>query len=187
MREDNVTQQGTTSDVKQIPTFEINVRNKFNEDKRNILVCHKDGKNETCYTVKYTESPVQKPQEQKFKLTPGDSLIIELGKEHNDFKWDVHVELPYVADYELYWEVGDSRVDRPVNRIIRDTKRKNNKQIDDARTVVVIPRDQGAWKLKIMSPGNLKEHYLPKNLLEKHLQMVTGESDDVSIGDNNDG
>lgn len=173
----------------QIPVFEIKVKNKFDEDKRNIVVHHLKGpdqKKET-YKIGYIESPKQTPQEIQFSLAFEDSLVIEMGEGFGEFLNDVHIELPFVADFELFWEVGEKRVDRPINRLVRDTTPGKYYRLDDARSIIVIPRDQGAWKLKIKSPRNMKEHFRPKKLLDRYLEMSNGDPDDATVGDNGPG
>jgi hypothetical protein len=173
----------------QIPVFEIKVKNKFDEDKRALVVTHLERvkQKETSYTIGYIESPDQTPPEKLFALTPDDSLIIEIDQEYGDFNKDIHIELPYVADYRLFWEVGGERVDRPISSIIRDTSSDKDGRLDEGRTIIIIPRDQRAWKLEIRSPRNLKEHYQTRNLIDKYLEMDNGYPDDASVGDNGPG
>jgi hypothetical protein len=191
--------QTGNKEPKQMGRFEITVINKFDQDKRNILVCHKSEGKVTCDTIRYSKGKKSKCGEKprrthfhkkKYSLGFEDSLVIELEKEKGDFDWDVHVELPFVADHNLFWEVGGEekvRVERPMINLFRDTTPKEDKKNDEARTVLVIPRDQNAWKLEIKSPRNLKEHYHPIHLLAGYFEMAGGTPDSVSVGDNNSG
>ena len=185
MREEDVERRKNYDEFRQVKEFPIKVTNKFDDDKRCIVVCHREREKqeETCYTICYTD-PKQTPQEKLFTLTPDDVLIIELDDETGDFTRDVYIELPYVADFELFWKVGGKRVDRPITRIVRDTNPKRNKRLDDGRTIVVIPRDQRAWKLKIRCPKNVAEYYQTRDLLDGFLENQGGTPDNVSIGDN---
>jgi hypothetical protein len=103
----------------------------------------------------------------------------------------VYIGLPFLADYEFFWEVrkGDKekKLARPITAIKRNTTSDPEQQTTNARTVIKIPGDQRAWRLIVSSPGNLNEHYHAKNLHTKYLQMDNGEPDDVTVGENGTG
>ena len=196
MNEEIIFKKTETKEPRQTHKFEITVKNKFDEDKRNIRVCHNQGGYEKCDTLYYSRGEDQQKyphlHEKTYSLGPEDSLVIELGREYTDFNWDVHVELPFVADYNLYWELGGEndkkvQVERPIIGLFRDTTPKDCKKVDEARSVLVIPRDQGAWKLEIKSPRNLHEHYKPIHVLAESFEMSGGTPDSVTVGDNNEG
>jgi hypothetical protein len=121
-------------------------------------------------------------------------MVVEDGEVYDQFRKDIYIEAPFIADFMLFWEVGygkdRKRVDRPISRIIRDTsppRKGERKPVEDAKTVVVIPRDQTGWKLEVRSPRNLSEHYHPIHLLAESFQNTGGTPDNVSIGDNGPG
>jgi len=211
-----MTQQKTDEQQQQGLGFEIKVVNKFNDDRRNIRVFHK--KNDQIIEDKVVYHRVQpkqqqqeqedeeRPQERSFFLALDDSkdfLIIELGEEEDnfkEFKEDVLIELPFIADYKFYWEYWELElkeeggkkevvkkpveVDRPVTSITRYTALQQQEPLEPGKTVIRIPGDQRAWKLEIMNPGNLQENYSAKSLSTNSLEMQGGGADNVTIGDN---
>jgi hypothetical protein len=208
MGEEIIIRPMEASEPKQLPKFMIKVKNKFDEDKRNIRVCHMvNGKPESCDTLYYLKGEEQQRQEQSpplhekiYFLGPRDSLVVEIkmvivdDEVYDQFKKDVYIEVPFVADYKLFWEIEQGKerrlVDRPIKHILRDTsppRHGERKPVEDAKTIIVIPRDQNAFKLEIKSPRNLWEHYHPAYLLADYLNNTGGTPDNVSIGDNGPG
>jgi len=202
MMEGNSQNLKSKDEAKHSQEFEIKVKNKFDSptEARSIRIRHSS---EPAFKVlppkkRKCNEPERKATEAwpelKYKLKPDEYLVIELDDETGNFTNDVHIELPYIADYDLYWELkeGDKekKLSRPITKIMRDTgepKKGKQKLLDQAKTVIVIPADQASWKLGIKSPQNMKEHYIPKNLLKEHLKESNGTSDDVSVGDNGEG
>jgi hypothetical protein len=182
--------------------FQIKVKNKFDSptEARSIRIRHSS---EQAFKVlppkkrKCTDPERYATEDwpkEEYELTRDEYLIIELDDEMGNFTNDVYIELPYIADYELYWEVKkddkEKKLSRPITKIMRDTgepKKGKQKLLDKAKTVIVIPADQTAWKLEIKSPQNMQEHHIPKTLLNENLQQSNGTSDDVSVGDNGEG
>jgi hypothetical protein len=202
MREEQKKKPEATNEQHQSGKFQIKVKNKFNREQRSIRIRPSyvsEDKADVLDAKKkphpHTQTSEIWPPRKKYDLSTMDYLIIELIEGNGDFKENVYIELPYVADYEFFWElelsdgeeVVKKRVDRPITAIKRNTSSDPIKQTENAKTVIVTPPDQAAWKLKIQSPRNSKEHYQAKNLLTKHLEMENGEPDDVSVGENGTG
>ena len=204
--------QEQTVDPKYLPPFEIKLINKFDEDPRNILVRHKKKGKDRKVTLFHLHSKDNQKKKQKgsnpgkqrcqqepwdeetFFLKPEDSLLIVLKEEEVGFKKikkDMYIELPFIADYTLFFEIKDNKkrkkVSRPITYITRNTTPNSKIPTKEGKTVIRIPGDQRAWKLEIKSPRNMKEHCQLKNVLAKHLQPTNGESDDASVGDNGPG
>lgn len=186
--------------------FPIKLINKFDDVKRNIRVWQKDKKT-TLYHVASNEKHKQKGfilsdqrdqrkewDEAMFWLDPEDTedfLIVEFDEAVVDFSEitrDIYIELPFVADYTLFFEISDKGkikgVDRPITYITRNTAENQKIPTEKGKTVVRIPGDQIAWKLKISSPKNWKEHMQTKNLLIEYCHNSGGTGDSASVGDN---
>lgn len=204
--------------LKDLQAFPIMVKNLFDEDPKYVKVFHKDKDNKEKakhHLIHIVGKNQQKQQEgignqqiqqecnnvEKYDLSHGDYLVIELGKEEVEFrksKKDVYIGLPFLADYEFFWEVetgGEKKqVARPISFLRRDThtkkeeeEEKKQKQTKKGRTVLKIPADQRAWRLKILRPGNLDRYYREEKIISEDLQMESGDHDDVTVGDNGEG
>ncbi len=196
------TKTGDEEKQKKIPKFQIKVENKFDypTEVRSIRIRHSPAEGYVVLPAKKRkcDDPPMRSTEDwpklEYELTPDpeDSLIIELDDEAGVFTNDVYIELPFIADYELYWEIKkddkEKMLARPITKIIRDTgKPKTGKPKRESKTVIVIPADQSAWKLKINSPQNMLEHLATKNLVIEYLEKSNGQPDSVSVGDNGEG
>jgi len=209
MREEKKRQSAETDvqEQHQTVTFPIWVRNKFDLDPRRIKVFHKDKyhkdkkKDTLSHIVKNQHIQKDEKNEERYDLLLDECLVIELGEEDGDFREffkDVYIGLPFLSDYEFFWESVEEnkkqldtpirkRVDRPITSIRKDTRPDSEKQTEKGRTVIKIPGDQRAWKLKIWRPGNLEEYHQPENLHTENLEMQSGDPDDVTVSDNGPG
>jgi hypothetical protein len=181
--------------------FQFKVENKFDMELRSIRIRPSYGPEDSYHLLKAKKKPKDHPQQGSeewpprydYALSADQSIIIELDEENVNYDRAVCIELPWVADYDFHWELKEGeQVTKPIIKVIRDTSppdEEKQKQIDEARTIIIIPPNQTAWKLEIKSPQNLKEHYHPKDLLEgyKYLENNGGPPDGASVGDNGPG
>ena len=184
MREDNMQQPNdmVVPSQEQQVQFIITVKNKFKRgDERSVRIRPSNFEGDGYYANDWKE----KPDPHEYDLSTMDYLVIE--PDDKIGKRDVYIELPYVADFEFYQGSGEEKQPVCIKEIKRDTnplKSENQKDIEDARTVIVISPDQIAWKLKIWVPKDKNELYCPQNLLTKYLEMSNGTRDSVSVGSN---
>lgn len=162
--------------------FRIDVENLFDTEKRKMKVKHKkkDG-SEVMVDVDFPDRG--KKNHQRFGLSSGEHLEIELehpGGEESDF-W--YIKLPYVADFRFLAERESGKGIPLIYEIARN-------EGTGGRTIAFIPTeiDPTSCKLLISPPGGIKENYEMENVKGELASLGEELPDDnVSIGDNGSG